>query len=233
MRVLAIGAHPDDLEIFCGGTLALFARQGHEVFMCHALNGNLGHHEIPREELRQIRRAEAGRAAQLIGAVSLTLDIDDLDVYVERDARLKMMEVIRKARPDCMILHNPQDYMPDHTVTSTVSFDASFMATLPQLVSDSAPHGRLAPIYFMDTAGGVNFQPEEYVDISGVEEIKRQMVACHESQVSWLKSHDGIDLLEFAMSLSRFRGLQAGVRFAEGFCQLRVWGRITTRRYLP
>ena len=132
-----------------------------------------------------------------------------------------------------MILHNPHDYMPDHTAASTVGFDASFMATLPQLVSESAPHGRLAPIYFMDTADGVNFQPEEYVDISSVEDIKRQMVACHESQVSWLKSHDGIDLLEFAMSLSRFRGLQAGVRFAEGFRQLRVWGRITTRRYLP
>jgi N-acetylglucosamine malate deacetylase 1 len=233
MRILAIGAHPDDLEIFCGGTLALFARQGHEVFMCHALNGNLGHHEIPREELRLIRRAEAQNAAQLIGATSLTLDVDDLDIYVEREARLKMMEIIRQARPDCMILHNPRDYMSDHTVTSTVSFDASFMATLPQLVSESAPHGRLAPIYFMDTAAGVDFQPEEYVDISSVEDLKRQMIACHQSQVSWLKSHDGIDLLEYAMNISSFRGLQAGVRYAEGFRQLRAWGRITTRRFLP
>jgi LmbE family N-acetylglucosaminyl deacetylase len=233
MRILAIGAHPDDLEIFCGGTLALYARQGHEVFMCHALNGNLGHHEIPRKELRRIRRAEAEKAARLIGAVSLTLDIDDLDIYDERPARLKMMEIIRQARPDFMILPNPEDYMPDHTITSAVGFGASFMASLPQLLSDSEPYMRLTPLAFMDTAAGINFQPEEYVDISPVEETKRQMVACHDSQVGWLKTHDGIDMVEYAMQLSAFRGMQAGVRYAEAFRQLRAWGRIATRRYLP
>jgi N-acetylglucosamine malate deacetylase 1 len=233
MRILAIGAHPDDLEILCGGTLALYARQGHEIYMCHALNGNLGHHEIPREPLREIRLAEARKAANLIGAFPLTLDIDDLDLYVERTARLKMMEIIRRAKPDVLLLPDPRDYMPDHTIASDVGLDASFMATLPQLISESAPHMQLTPVYFMDTLAGVNFNPEEYVDISPVEELKRQMIACHESQVSWLKKHDHIDLMEFAMKQSAFRGLQAGVPYAEAFRQFRVWGRITTRRYLP
>jgi hypothetical protein len=59
------------------------------------------------------------------------------------------------------------------------------------------------------------------------------MVACHDSQVGWLKTHDGIDMVEYAMQLSAFRGMQAGVRYAEAFRQLRAWGRIATRRYLP
>jgi LmbE family N-acetylglucosaminyl deacetylase len=181
MRVLAVGAHPDDLEILCGGTPARYAQEGHSVTMCHALNGNLGHLEYPRPELREIRRGEAKRVAVLIGAESVTLDIDDLDIYVEREAKMKMVEVIRKAKPDFIILPDPRDYMPDHTVTSTVAFDASFMASLPQLVTESAAHFALTPVCFMDTMAGVDFRPEEYVDISSVADLKRHMIGCHES----------------------------------------------------
>ncbi len=233
MRVLAIGAHPDDLEILCGGTLALFAKRGDEVYMCHALNGNLGHTEIPRDELREIRREEAKNAAKLIGATSLTLDIDDLDIYVERDAKKKMIDIIREARPDVIILPDPKDYMPDHTVTSEVGFDASFMATLPQLKTEHPAHMKLTPVYFMDTITGLQFEPEEYVDITEVEGIKREMIACHESQAKWLKEHDNIDYVEFAMLQSAFRGMQCGVKYAEAFRLKRVWGRIPTKRYLP
>ena len=233
MRVLAIGAHPDDLEILCGGTLALFAKRGDEVYMCHTLNGNLGHTEIPRDELREIRREEAKNAAKLIGATSLTLDIDDLDIYVERSAKQKMIDIIRQARPDVIILPDPKDYMPDHTVTSEVGFDASFMATLPQLETRYPAHMKLTPVYFMDTVTGLQFEPEEYVDITEVESIKREMIACHKSQAQWLKEHDNIDYIEFAMLQSAFRGMQCGVKYAEAFRLKRVWGRIPTKRYLP
>ncbi len=233
MRILAIGAHPDDLEILCSGTLARFAQEGHEVVMCHALNGNLGHLEIPRKELRTIRRQEAKDAAALIGAESITLDIDDLDIYVERDARMKMTEAIRKAKPDFIILPDPRDYMPDHTITSVVGFDASFTATLPQLLTESPVHFKLTPICFMDTLAGCGFNPEEYVDISGVADTKRKMIACHRSQADWLREHDHVDYVEMAMVQSAFRGMQAGVTYAEAFRQHRVWGRVATRRYLP
>ena len=80
MNILAVGAHPDDLEIYCYGTLAKYAKLGHRVFMCSVANGNLGHKEILPKELAQVRRAEAKRSAQLIGAVHLDLDIGDLRV---------------------------------------------------------------------------------------------------------------------------------------------------------
>ncbi len=233
MRVLAVGAHPDDLEILCAGTLARFAREGHEVVMCHALNGNLGHTEIPRDELKEIRREEAKNSAAVIGAESITLDIDDLDIYVDREAKYRMIEAFRRAKPDVMLIPAPTDYMPDHTVTSEVAFDASFMATLPQLITETAAHMKLIPVYYMDTLAGLSFEPEEYVDITDTADTKREMIACHKSQAQWLKEHDNIDYVEFAMLQSAFRGMQCGVKYAEAFRLKRVWGRIPTKRYLP
>jgi len=233
MRVLAIGAHPDDLEILSGGTLARFRQEGHHVVMCHVANGNLGHTEIPRPELREIRREEAKRAAALIGAESVTLDLDDMEIFLERDSRMKMTNVIRQAAPDVLIVPSLNDYLADHIASAQVSIDASFVATLPQLVTEAAVHFKLTPIYFADTVAGIRFEPEEYVDISAVQDIKRQMIACHESQARWLKEHDNIDYVEFAMKQSAFRGVQCGVEYAEGYRLHRVWGRIPTRRYLP
>ena len=201
--------------------------------MCHVLNGNLGHAEIPRDKLREIRREDARSAAAVIGAESVTLDIDDLDIYVDREARLRMTEAIRQAKPDLMLLPDPADYMPDHTVVSTVGFDASFTATLPQLITKSPVHFLLTPIYYMDTVAGLGFAPEEFVDITEVVETKRKMIACHRSQAAWLNQHDQVNMLEMAMVQSAFRGLQAGVRYAEAFRLHRVWGRGTTKRLLP
>jgi LmbE family N-acetylglucosaminyl deacetylase len=233
MKVLAIGAHPDDLEILCGGTLARFRERGDDVVMCHVANGNLGHTEIPRDELREIRREEARRAAAVIGAESVTLDIDDMDVFLERSSRAKMVDVIRRAAPDVVIVPSQKDYLADHVVSSQIAVDASFVATLPQFVTDIEVHFRLTPIYFADTIAGVRFEPDEYVDISGVEKVKRRMITCHESQARWLKEHDNIEYVEFAMKQSAFRGVQCGVAYAEGFRLHRVWGRIPTKRYLP
>jgi LmbE family N-acetylglucosaminyl deacetylase len=233
MRVLAIGAHPDDLEVLCGGTLARFAKEGHQVVMCHVMNGNLGHTEIPRSELREIRREEAKKAAAVIGAESITVDIDDLDIYPDRDSRMKLTESIRKSKPDVILLPDPNDYMADHRLTSSVGFDASFVATIPQLITASEVHFKLTPIYLMDTVAGLDFSPEEFVDITEVIDLKREMTACHQSQIVWLRQHDQVDLIEMVMIQSAFRGLQAGVRYAEAFRQLRVWGRVTPRRYLP
>ncbi len=233
MRVLAIGAHPDDLEVLCGGTLARFVKEGHAVVMCHVMNGNLGHTKIPRNELRDIRREEAVKAAAVIGAGSITVDIDDFDIFLDRESRMKMTEAIRKSKPDVIILPDPNDYMADHINTSSVGFDASFAATLPQLITASEVHFKLTPICFMDTVTGLGFNPEEFVDISNVLDLKREMIACHLSQTVWLKDHDQVNLVEMAMIQSAFRGLQAGVKHAEAFRHHRVWGRATTRRWLP
>ncbi len=233
MNVLAAGAHPDDVEILCGGTLARYVKQGHSVVMAHVCNGNKGHHHIPPEELAETRDKEAFRSSSVIGAEHISLDIDDLDTYVEREQVIKCVELIRRTRPDVIITHSPDDYMPDHSVSARIMFDASFMATLPHLKTEHGHFDRVTPIYYMDTLAGINFRPSEYVDITETFETKRRMLSCHESQLSWLKEHDKIDILEFIETTARFRGMQCGVKFAEAFSRVEKWGRNPVKRFLP
>lgn len=233
LSILAIGAHPDDVEVLCGGTLAKYAKLGHRVTICHALNGDLGHFYIPRPELARVRAEEARRAGALIGAEVISLDISDLDIYPDKETRMKFTDIIRRAKPDVIITHSPDDYMPDHTTTAQLVFEASFTATLPQLVTEYEFHPKVTPVYYMDTLAGVNFLPQEYVDITDVIEVKKKMLEQHESQLTWMKDHDHIDFMDFMLTQSKFRGLQCGVAYAEGFRRMEVWPRIPTGRVLP
>lgn len=233
MKVLALGAHPDDLEILCAGTLARFVERGDEVFMAHSCRGDKGHFEIPQEELADIRGREAERSASIIGAKSIGLGIDDLELRVTREATMKFVDLIRSTRPDLIVTHHPNDYMPDHTVTSRLAFDASFIATLPHTKTDHPHHDKVTPIIYMDTLAGVDFKPEEYVDISSSIETKIQMLSCHSSQVDWLRNHDGIDIIDFVSTVAKFRGLQCGADYAESFSRSHRWPRNPTTRLLP
>ena len=89
------------------------------------------------------------------------------------------------------------------------------------------------PIYYMENAGGVGFNPTDYVDISEEMELKTRMLECHESQVVWLRDHDGEDVVANMKTSSRFRGMQCGVKYAEGFVQCRAYLKGTTKRLLP
>jgi LmbE family N-acetylglucosaminyl deacetylase len=233
MNVLAIGAHPDDLENSCGGTLAKCAARGDTVVMAHLCNGDLGHFEIPRPKLAEIRRLEAEKAAAVIGATSCWVGIRDLDVYYEREQRYRIIELIRMSKPDLIITHDPNDYMPDHSIASQLVFDASFEATLPQLKTKHDVHLRLPPIYHMDTLAGVDFSPDEYVDITDFYETKVKMLSCHESQLTWIKEHDHTDFLDMMETQNKFRGYQVGCKYAEGFRFAKKWLRVGTGRLLP
>ncbi len=233
MKILAVGAHPDDVELLCGGTLALYAKQGHEVTIAYACRGDKGHFKIEAEELARIRAKEAQEAASVIGARSIGLGIDDLELRVNRECTMPFVDLIRETRPDVIITHDPADYMPDHTVTSRLVFDASFIATLPHAKTKHPFYDRITPIYYMDTLAGLGFEPEEYVDISETMDTKIEMLGKHKSQEQWLREHDKIDVLEFVRITSAFRGLQCGARYAEGFRRVHTWPRNPTRRYLP
>lgn len=234
MRILAIGCHPDDLEIGCGGTLAKYADQGNDVFMCHIANGNMGHAVIMPDELRKVRTKEAELSGGLLGAKEVfNIDVPDLVVSSENQETVKkVIEVIRYTKPDVIITHSPEDYMRDHLETGRIVFDASFSSSVPHF-GGGENHGLISPLYYMDTLAGVNFLPEEYVDITSTLERKLQALDKHESQVKWMKDHDGIDFLDFVRTVSKFRGLQCGVKFAEAFRACRTWPRQTTKRLLP
>ncbi len=241
MNVLAIGCHPDDVEIACAGTLAKCVKRGDKVIVCHVSSGNLGHVVIPPDELTIIRANEAKKAGSLAGIEVISGGFDDLQIYDgNREARDKIVDVIRYANPDFIITHNPNDYMPDHTAVARLVFDASFTATLPNYTDYphrySSPDGepaKLVPIYYMDTLAGVDFNPTEYVDISEEIDLKIKMLECHESQLVWMREHDGIDFADMVKTCSRYRGYQCGADYAEGFRQCLVYLKGTTKRLLP
>ena len=232
MNVLAIGCHPDDIEISCSGTLAKCVKRGDKVTVCHVCNGNMGHEIISPEELREIRINEAKKAGSLAGIDVVTLDIGDLLPngcdYEQRD---KVIELIKRVQPDFIITHSPNDYMPDHREVSKLVFDASFGASVPHY---GAPgKAAVVPIYYMDNLAGMNFTPTEYVDISEEIDLKIQMLECHESQLKWMRDHDGIDFSEFVRSCSRLRGIQCNAQYAEGFTQELSWPKVVAKRLLP
>jgi N-acetylglucosamine malate deacetylase 1 len=234
LRVLAVGAHPDDLEILCGGTLARFCREGHDVVMCHATSGDRGSYVAASEEVAAIRDGEARRAAEICGAVHATLGLHDGEVNASDPTQRRLViDLVRETRPDLILTHHPSDYMSDHNEVARLVFDCSFHATLPLFETDRPHHGTVTPIYYMDTVMGLGFQPTEYVDVSDVIETKTSMLEAHQSQLVWLRDHDGVDIVEQMRAATRFRGLQCGVRYAEGFIPCLTWLRGTTSRLLP
>jgi len=232
--VLVVSCHPDDMEIACAGTLLKCKQRGDRVVVCHLSSGNLGHEIIQPDELKVMRAAEAKRSAELGGFEIMYGGFDDLEIYDNnREARDKVEQVIRAVDPDFIITHSPDDYMPDHTATARLVFDACFAATLPHYPSDAQGRARLVPIYYMDTLAGVNFNPTEYVDVSDVIDRKLEMLNCHESQIVWMRDHDHIDFPDMVRTCCRYRGFQCGAEYAEGFRQCQVYLKGTTKRYLP
>ena len=233
MHILAVGAHPDDLEILCSGTLARYVAQGHHVVMAHVCRGDKGHWEIPHHEVGVFRDKETQAAAEVIGAEAVSLGIPDLELYVNEETMRRVVDLIRVTRPDLIITHHPDDYHADHNAVTKLVVDGSFSAALPYYITSQPSHSITPPIFFMDTLAGIDFTPTEYVDITNTLMQKKEAMAQHESQITWLKEHHHTDILDFIETMARFRGLQCGATYAEGFQSMRAWGRLSPTRLLP
>lgn len=233
MHVLAVGAHPDDVEILCSGTLARFVQEGHRVTIAHASLGDKGHAEIPHDRVATVRREEARAAAATIGADSVTLGFLDGQIDGGADAQRRTVDLIRAVRPDLILTHHPNDYHGDHRAVTTLVLDASFMATIPYYPSTHPAHDVTCPVYFMDTVTGLGFEPSDYVDVTATMDLKQRAMACHRSQVDWLDDHHATGVADLIDATARFRGLQCGVRYAEAFARMEAWGRVHPTRHLP
>lgn len=228
-RILAIHAHPDDLEFQCAGTLALLKQRGCEITMVTMTPGDLGSAELPPEEIASIRRGEAARSAELLGAEYRCLEFSDLSICFDNESRHRVAEIIRRSRPDIVITAPPVDYMSDHEMTCQLVRDACFNASVPNYSTrqwDPAPPMTKIPyLYYVDALEGMDYfgkplVPEFVVDISSTFELKQQMLACHDSQRAWLRQQHGIDeYLESNKRWSETRGKEIGVAYGEAFTQ--------------
>lgn len=228
-RALAVGAHPDDVEIFMAGTLALLKMQGWEVSIGIIAKGDCGTKSLTRAEITVVRRKEAENSAELLGAKLFLMGQDDLGIDVNPDTRRIVTEVVRKAAPDLVLTHPPSDYMTDHEFASRLVRDACFAATTPNYEtgsSDPAPALEKIPaLYYCDPLEGIDIfgsevVPQLVVDITSQMELKKSMLVCHASQREWLRVMHGID--QYVIEMEKWahqRGEPYGFRFAEGFRQ--------------
>ncbi len=238
MNILAIGAHPDDVENSCGGTLAKYAKLGHKVFTATATNGNIGSATLPMDEIAAIRKEEARRAAAHIGAEYICLDYDDEMFYEDKNARLAFIDLVRYCKADVILTHNPHDYNPDHELTSKIVNDIAVMIPIAKLQTKNKPYDKIPIIAYFETVHGLGFNPTEYVDISDFIEVKKAMCHEHQSQISWMQDNykdtlAGKDFFEGAEVMARFRGIQCGVQYAEGFRMANDAFRVVPYRVLP
>lgn len=235
MNILCIAAHPDDIEILCAGTLARYAGEGHQVTMAVFTSGNMGDAVVEPITLAAIREQESRAAAALIGAKLIWCGIMDEHVFPDREQRTIMIDVLREADPDVIFTHSPNDYHPDHRYVGQLVFDAYFQKGLPFIPGQQRAACRFghSQVYFMDNLGGIDFQPTEYVDISDTFAIKSEMLACHKSQFKAMQDLASTDLQQMIEVQARFRGMAAGVRYAEGFRRLDAFQRGLTKRVLP
>ncbi|HEY5253984.1 MAG TPA: PIG-L family deacetylase [Acidobacteriaceae bacterium] len=234
MRVLAIGAHPDDLELQCAGTMAKYALRGDHVIMAVAMSGDCGSATLPKAEIAAIRGKEARASAAVIGAEFLAMgNYSDGFLFSTEQTRLDFLNVIRQSRPDVILTHSPNDYHPDHRMVAQIVSDVRIMITVPNIKTEAPPYDKLPEIYFFDTMAGVDFVPQNYVDISTTFEVKKKMLACHKSQSSWLEEQYNMTYLDFIDCVGRFRGLQCGVQYAECFQVSSTWPKQVKGVLLP
>jgi LmbE family N-acetylglucosaminyl deacetylase len=232
-RVLAFGAHPDDLEFLIGGTLAKYADRGHHVTMAVVTNGDIGSSTHTMEEIERIRHDEALAAAAKIGAELIWVGYHDEFFFYNEESRRRLIDVYRQAEPDVVLCHWVNDYHPDHSLSGQAVRDARIMTAVPNIVTPHTHLKKVPTLFFYDTTAGNNFAPEVYVDVSGYFETKKAMLACHESQNAWIDDMFGTDIAGMMEIQTRFRGLQAGCRYAEGFRALETFPRAPDFRLLP
>lgn len=229
--VLAVMAHPDDIEITCAGTLVLLRRAGWDVHLATMTPGDLGSRNLTRPGISRVRLEEAAASAALLDAGYTCLGSSDLLVTADEATKRRVTALIRKVRPDLIVVPSPEDYMDDHRVTPQVVREAAFGSTIPNweatLDGETPPCAeRLPAILYADPIGLEDFAGRRVparivVDITGAIEEKSRMLEAHASQREWLRAQHGED--EYILSMRRWSADRArnfrrrAVKFAEGF----------------
>jgi LmbE family N-acetylglucosaminyl deacetylase len=200
VNILAIGAHPDDIEYGCAGMLAKYAKKEHAVFMFVASDGALGGDAA-------VRRREQEESAQILGVRKVFWgEYRDTEVPLSRDLIVRIETVIRQVEPRMIFVNSPEDTHQDHRHLAQCAMSAT----------------RYVPNFlFFEVPSTIEFRPNCYTDIADVLDTKLASLAAHRSQVTKTNIED-LTILELAKSSANFRGIQARVKYAEAFQSVRL-----------
>ena len=218
LDLLAIAAHPDDVELTCGGTLIKMAQRGYKTGVLDLTAGEMGTRGTP-----ETRAKESARAAKLMGVSwREVLGVPDSDVQPSRQHKLRLAEVIRRVRPRTVIIPYWEARHPDHYHASTLGYEGCFLAGLKQLPIAGEPYRPFKVLYSMSFVADV--RPTFVVDITGQYEKRRKAILAYGSQFRPAKSEKkarvylALDELEEEMNqLSRHYGRMINVKYGEPF----------------
>jgi LmbE family N-acetylglucosaminyl deacetylase len=201
MNILAIGAHPDDIEFGCGGSLIKYAGWGHHLFLLVMTEGGLG---APK----RVRKAEQLDAQEILGIQRIFWgNYEDTYLEVNKDVINQVENVIAEIKPDFIFCHFPDDTHQDHR-------------HLAQVVISATRYIR--NVLFYEGPTTQNFDPQIFIDISDTLDRKIKALEAHHSQIEKTNIED-LTILELARSTANFRGTQGRVKFAEAFRALRLF----------
>ena len=206
-KVLVIGAHPDDPESMCAGTMLKLKAMGAEVVAVYLTSGEAGIVGKTHEQARTIRQAEARKACKVLGVRAVFLTQIDGNAEVNKERYAEMKALIEAEQPDMVITHWPIDSHRDHRVCSILVYDAWRMT------------GRGFDLYYSEVMTGMqtqNFTPSLWVDITDYRDKKIEAYLCHESQ-----ELEGA-VKEYHDTMERMRGMECQTKYAEAFVQ-QLW----------
>jgi len=189
VRIIMIGAHPDDCDQDGGGTAILLAKMGYAVKFVSVTNGDAGHQTMGGKELAKRRYDEAQEAGKRFGVTYDVLDNHDGKLEPSLEVRMQVIRKIREWNADVVIAPRPNDYHPDHRYTGVLVQDAAYMVAVPNIAPET-PALKKNPVflYFQDGFQRPNpFRPDITVDITNVFSQKIHALDAHESQMyEWL-----------------------------------------------
>ena len=195
LKVLMIGAHPDD-DDSCGGGLAIkYAAAGHEVKFLSVCNGCGGHHKMKPKEIAERRYGETQAVAALAGIEYDVWDIPDCEIIANLEMRKKLINYVREFNPDIIFTHRTNDYHADHRNTGLLVQDASYLLAVPNFCPETTAM-RFMPVimYFHDRFKNPTFVPDVVIDIDDVIDRKYELLNCHVSQYyEWLPYTYGVE----------------------------------------
>lgn len=218
--VLAIAAHPDDVEMTCAGTLVKLKAAGRRFGIVDLTRGEMG-----TRGSDAIRREEAARAAEILGAdFRETLDFGDGGLNGSREQELALMDVIRREKPRLVLTSFPEDRHPDHARAGRLATDAAFYAGLRKIETAHPAHRPQQTIYF---STGYLHEPDFVVDVTATMETRRAAIRAFTSQFHQEESREPQTVisqrqfLEVLEGRARHFGFLIGVEFGEGFLSKR------------
>jgi LmbE family N-acetylglucosaminyl deacetylase len=225
-RVLAIAAHPDDIEFVMSGTLILLGQAGYELHYMNIANGCCGSTQWSAAHTAEVRLREAIAAADLIGAEFHPPLTADLQIFYDSPTLAHLAAIVREVSPQIVLTHAPIDYMEDHTNACRLAVTAAFARGMPNFPTDpprppvdgpvtiyhAQPHGNCDPL-------GHEVRPDFCVDVTSVIDQKVAMLACHKSQQDWLDASQAMNsYIEAMKDLNRQVGRMSGrCEYAEGW----------------